>query len=98
MPEQDSEGNEVHRIEIGSDWKKPLTDEPVFGEKRLVRLVPTPLGAREAIWTSSTSHIGANGKRCKNVLLLISREPLHTMAAEINEDSLKDLPLVPCEW
>jgi len=90
---------DVHDIEVGSDWRKPTTSEPVFGERRLVKLVPTPLGAFPAIWTSPSNHRGKNGSSCRHVLLLVEKAPEpRVMGAEVNEDGLRDLPLVPVEW
>jgi len=99
VAEKDDQGNVVHKIELGEEWRKPDEGPPQFGTRRLVRLIPTPVGAFPAIWTAPSDHRGRDGKPCRNVVLLISKTPSpQVMGAEVNSDGIDQFPLVPCEW
>jgi hypothetical protein len=89
----------THKITVGEDWKKPVDDgKPVFGTRRLVKLIPTPVGAYPCLWMSTTTHKGQHGKQCHHAIILIQKSPPQTMACEIDAGSSGQLPLVPIEW
>jgi hypothetical protein len=88
----------VFSIEVGDDFKKP-SDEPVHGKKRLVRLLPTPVGSRPAIWTSPYIIDDPDIGKAKICLILESKgPPPNVIAVRIPVGALEKFPLVPIEW
>lgn len=93
-------------IGVSTDLALP-GDPPRHGERRLVRLLPTPFGSRPAIWTSQYSFMEVyppdttptKSRRC--VLLLSPGSPgvpPETLFIRIPEEAIAKFPLVPVEW
>lgn len=93
-------------VSVSSDVARP-GDPPRHGERRLVRLLPTPFGSRPAIWTSQYSFMEVyppdttptKSRRC--VLLLSPGSPgvpPETLFIRIPEEAIAKFPLVPVEW
>jgi hypothetical protein len=79
------------------------SDKPVLGEKRLVRLLPTPFGSREAIWISPyefMENFEAGPERARVCIVLISKGPPKPDVAciIIPSAAIEKFPLVPVEW
>jgi hypothetical protein len=82
-------------------------DVPKRGERRLVRLLPTPFGSRPAIWTSpyevqTILQEGSPPEPCRVCVLLMSAgsptERPDVICVTIPDAAIKKFPLVPVEW
>ena len=93
-------------VVVSSDVAK-VGEPPRQGERRLVRLLPTPFGSRPAIWTSpyATKKVylpGESPTRSRVCVVLLSPgEPgvkPDVVVVTIPEDAVEKFPLVPVEW
>jgi hypothetical protein len=94
-------------ITISDEIARP-TDIPRHGERRLVRLLPTPFGSRPAIWTSpyvvwTSLQEGAPTEPCRVCVLLMSTGTPNTprpdtLCVTIPTAAVEKFPLVPIEW
>lgn len=93
-------------VTVSGDVARP-GDPPRHGERRLVRLLPTPFGSRPAIWTSqyATQEVYQPGEPPTRsrvcVVLLSPGEPgvkPDVVVVTIPEDAVDKFPLVPVEW
>jgi hypothetical protein len=93
-------------IEVTGDIVRP-SEVPRHGNRRLVRLIPTPFGARPAIWTSpyeSTESLreGSPPERCRKCIVLSSpgspSERPDVVCVTIPSAAIDMFPLVPVEW
>lgn len=82
-------------------------ETPQFGNRRLVRMIPTPLGSRPAIWTSGYETLevfqdGAAPERARKCVVLISpgsnTEKPDTAVITIPSTAIDLFPMVPVEW
>jgi hypothetical protein len=94
-------------VTISNEIAKP-TDIPRNGERRLVRLLPTPFGSRPAIWTSpyevwTPLQEGAKPEPCRVCVLLMSAgDPTglrpDVICVTIPSEAIEKFPLVPVAW
>jgi len=109
-PEQEEsrlEGTEFVEIPIIltgdlADLARP-DERPVVGDRRLVRLIPTPLGSRPALWISPYTimeQFEDGMHRARKILVLLSKGPPRpdTACVTIPEAAIDKFPLVPVEW
>lgn len=93
-------------ILVSDEIARPC-DIPKHGERRLVRLLPTPFGSRPAIWTSpyETPTIlqeGSPPELCRTCILLMTTgspgERPDVICITIPSAAIEKFPLVPVEW
>ncbi len=93
-------------ITISGDIARPC-DIPKKGERRLVKLLPTPFGSRPAIWTSPykfmmSTQEGSPAEPCRNCILLMSTgsptERPDVILITIPDAAIDKFPDVPVEW
>lgn len=93
-------------ISISDEIAKPC-DVPRSGDRRLVRLLPTPFGSRPAIWTSPYEVMAVLGEgeppeRCRVCILLMSAgshaERPDVIVVTIPEAAIDKFPQVPVAW
>jgi hypothetical protein len=93
-------------VELSGDIAKP-SEGVRHGERRLVRLLPTPFGARPAIWTSPYETMeslreGTPPEHCRKCILLNSPgspdERPDVICITIPSAAIDKFPLVPVEW
>jgi hypothetical protein len=93
-------------IVVSDEIARPC-DVPKHGERRLVRLLPTPFGSRPAIWTSpykvpTVLQVGAPPEQCRVCVLLMSAGSPDTrpdvVCVTIPDAAISKFPLVPVEW
>ena len=93
-------------ITVSSDIARPC-DVPRSGDRRLVRLLPTPFGSRPAIWTSPYTVLtslteGAAPEMCRGCILLMSsgspNHPPDTVCITIPDAAISKFPEIPVEW
>lgn len=100
----DSKYTEIPIILTGdlADLVKP-DEKPVHGNRRLVRLIPTPLGSRPAIWVSPylvQEQFEDGVHIARKVIVLLSKGPPKPDVAVITipDAAISKFPLVPVEW
>jgi hypothetical protein len=76
---------------------------PTMGERRLVRLLPTPFGSRPAIWISPyTVDVEINGttEKCKVAVVLLDKGPPapSVVTLTLPAGAVEKFPLIPVEW
>jgi hypothetical protein len=93
-------------ITISDEIARPC-DVPKRGERRLVRLLPTPFGSRPAIWTSpykvpTILQEGQPAEPCRVCILLMSAGSPEArpdvICVTIPDAVIAKFPLVPVEW
>jgi len=94
-------------IIISDEIARPC-DVPKRGERRLVKLLPTPFGSRPAIWTSPYTveailQEGSTPEKCRVCLLLMSTGSPDSprpdvICVTIPEAAIAKFPEVPVEW
>jgi hypothetical protein len=93
-------------IEVTGDIVRP-SEVPLHGDRRLVRLLPTPFGSRPAIWTSPYETLevlqeGSPPEKCRKCVLLMSsgspNENPDVICITIPSSAIQKFPLVPVEW
>jgi len=93
-------------VTISDEIARP-SDIPRNGERRLVRLLPTPFGSRPAIWTSpytipTVLQEGSPPELCRICILLTSKgsptERPDVICVTIPDAAIEKFPLVPVEW
>lgn len=91
---------------VSDDIARP-GDPPRHGERRLVRLLPTPFGSRPAIWTSPyktmTKFSGEGPLEAARVCVLLlspgsPRKKPDVCVITIPDAAVEKFPLVPVEW
>ncbi len=98
--------NTVFQIDGLSDVLKP-SEVPRLGNRRLVRLLPTPFGSRPAIWTSPYTFMdvvqeGHPPEKCRYCVLLMedgsptSRPSI--ICITIPDAAIEKFPTVPVSW
>ena len=98
--------DEEYKVTISGDIARP-SDVPKHGERRLVKLLPTPFGSRPAIWTSpykvqEVFEIGGAPEAARVCVLLLSPgspgEKPDVVVVTIPDAAIYKFPLVPVEW
>lgn len=93
-------------IELTGDIARP-SEVARNGDRRLVRLLPTPFGSRPAIWTSPYEVLevmqeGSPAEKCRVCVLLTSSgspdERPDVVCIKIPSAAIEKFPLVPVEW
>jgi len=104
MVDDDGDYVEIPIILSGdlADLAKPDT-KPVLGDRRLVRLIPTPFGSRPAIWISPYAikeQFEDGVHKARKIIVLLSKGPPKPDVAVITipEAAIEKFPWVPVEW
>lgn len=100
------DGNAVEIPLIVSDEIMKASDNPILGDRRLVRLLPTPFGSRPSIWISPYTSMEicdpktGIAEKVRKCIVLISKGPPHPDVAvlTIPVNVIEKFPLVPVEW
>jgi len=91
-------------IPVGyDDLTKLKPDEKIIatrGPRRFVKVVPTPFGAKPAIWTKLPQEETIEGRTMRAVccVVLLEKDPVQTACITVPCDFYEKLPEMPIEW